>query len=598
MSLSKAQAEAALDHAEAALSDATGRALRSLLRTIRRSVRARRPVSVTAAAGTPEPSYGATAAEWAALVDGEVMPVLASEMRAAYATAGYPLTPAVEEMISDYLSRVRDRLVRGGNPPVYAESFDLIRDTIARANIEGWSRTRLADRIAAELSWDATPTYWADELARTNSAIDAILDPLGPPGSPAREAARMNDPRVRALQEDRARLVRLREAERSHWQVRAERISRTESTGAMADVQLRSLAAEGVEFKRWNSTYDERTRPSHVEADGQEVRLTARFRVGDAMMEAPGDPTAPVEEVVNCVVGSTKVEWPGQVGDLVTRREYSGVFIELITARGHHLTVTPNHPILTPEGYLPAQSLREGQQVICTDRPPSPEVENGPSSIEEIYRSARDLGTTARVRTGRMDFHGDGSDSEVEIVRPHRHLRVESNPSPDSHPVQEEFVRLLSGTSDLSTPGGSVDSLVTLGRGGDDPRRFSPGLIAGAGKGSSFLRGEALHPESVGLGPSPDGQVHLAEAASDDWSGDPEVLRHLQHTLSLGMTPSEVIQVNVLAGNHAVYNLQTSEEWYIGNGIAQHNCRCFVTGVEPPHVDPPAGEDGEDWDLL
>jgi hypothetical protein len=53
-------------------------------------------------------------------------------------------------------------------------------------------------------------------------------------------------------------------------------------------------------FKQWLSTLDRRTRPTHVDVDGDVVPLADFFEVGDALLEYPGDPHGPDAEVVNC----------------------------------------------------------------------------------------------------------------------------------------------------------------------------------------------------------------------------------------------------------------------------------------------------------
>lgn len=52
--------------------------------------------------------------------------------------------------------------------------------------------------------------------------------------------------------------------------------------------------------KRWLSTLDTRTRPDHVEADGQVVSFGSAFTVGGYPMQHPGDKAAPPKETVNC----------------------------------------------------------------------------------------------------------------------------------------------------------------------------------------------------------------------------------------------------------------------------------------------------------
>jgi len=81
----------------------------------------------------------------------------------------------------------------------------------------------------------------------------------------------------------------------------AARIARTEMHTAStigADEAARSTGLEMI--KEWASTEDSRTRPSHAEADGDEVPLDEPFVVGDARLMVPGDPSGPAEEIINC----------------------------------------------------------------------------------------------------------------------------------------------------------------------------------------------------------------------------------------------------------------------------------------------------------
>lgn len=90
------------------------------------------------------------------------------------------------------------------------------------------------------------------------------------------------------------------------WPNRATTVARTEVmgavnagayAGALRDAEERGDPAP---FKVWLSTEDDRTRPSHVDADGQRTLLTEPFRVGGAPLLFPGDPRGPAQEVINC----------------------------------------------------------------------------------------------------------------------------------------------------------------------------------------------------------------------------------------------------------------------------------------------------------
>lgn len=85
---------------------------------------------------------------------------------------------------------------------------------------------------------------------------------------------------------------------------RARTIARTEvvgaSNGAANDVAS-ALWQSGVRMTRtWLAADDDRTRDTHIEADGQTVGFDEPFQVGDALLMYPGDPDGPPEEVINC----------------------------------------------------------------------------------------------------------------------------------------------------------------------------------------------------------------------------------------------------------------------------------------------------------
>lgn len=105
------------------------------------------------------------------------------------------------------------------------------------------------------------------------------------------------------------------------WPNRARTVARTETIGAVNAGVFRSAELEAEQrgdpapFKVWISTEDQRTRPSHMEADQQRTLMREPFRVGGARLLFPGDPRGPGSEVINCrcsmlpvVLGET-IDW-------------------------------------------------------------------------------------------------------------------------------------------------------------------------------------------------------------------------------------------------------------------------------------------------
>jgi uncharacterized protein with gpF-like domain len=86
-------------------------------------------------------------------------------------------------------------------------------------------------------------------------------------------------------------------------QYQSERLVRTEATAAANFATMESATTifpkEQMQ-KEWIASFDDRTRSTHSEADGQIVMANDTFFVGGSQMMFPGDPSAPAAEVVNC----------------------------------------------------------------------------------------------------------------------------------------------------------------------------------------------------------------------------------------------------------------------------------------------------------
>lgn len=84
---------------------------------------------------------------------------------------------------------------------------------------------------------------------------------------------------------------------------RATRIARTEIISASNLGSIEGARSTGLPLdKTWLSTPGERTRDTHIEADGQTVPMDELFTVGGSKLDFPGDfsNNADVSELVNC----------------------------------------------------------------------------------------------------------------------------------------------------------------------------------------------------------------------------------------------------------------------------------------------------------
>ena len=89
----------------------------------------------------------------------------------------------------------------------------------------------------------------------------------------------------------------------TYSQFQSERLVRTEATAAANFATMQSATTifpkEQMQ-KEWIASFDDRTRSTHSEADGQIVMANDTFFVGGSQMMFPGDPSAPAAEVINC----------------------------------------------------------------------------------------------------------------------------------------------------------------------------------------------------------------------------------------------------------------------------------------------------------
>jgi hypothetical protein len=85
---------------------------------------------------------------------------------------------------------------------------------------------------------------------------------------------------------------------------RATALARTDliglANGASQGIATQAFAGRDDVQKVWLATEDDRTRETHVDANGQEVPLNEYFDVGGYPAMYPGDPDLPDEEVINC----------------------------------------------------------------------------------------------------------------------------------------------------------------------------------------------------------------------------------------------------------------------------------------------------------
>lgn len=297
--------ERSLAAAERMMDTAADDAVKQFLRHVARAIR---PAELTAAGLTPETpvelfTLGKARAWWAEAVSDHIQEAVAAVWRTGYRdTVGAGATTS-QRGLDGYLANVTDRLSRAATPTIPEQAMDIARVALADEIAIGSTPRDVSRRLAADFGWDDDVAFWRERRAAITDELDTILDAYGPPGAPAREAVRTGrtpDPVVSELQDRRAKATRRIDAVESTWEVRANRIARTESTSAYNAGTQQAAFDEGWPVKVWMATADDRTRLSHLEASGQCVPVDAQFEVGGSLLQFPGEASGEAGETINC----------------------------------------------------------------------------------------------------------------------------------------------------------------------------------------------------------------------------------------------------------------------------------------------------------
>lgn len=365
-------------------------------------------------------------------------------------------------------------------------------------------------------------------------------------------------------------------------------IATTETNGVAEDARRRAAEAEaqlkaGTLMKRWISLMDGRERPSHHDGHNDysesPIPIAQPFVIGGSNLMFPGDQSmgAPLKEVINCFPGTTSVS--GRVKRAM-RHWYEGEIVEVRTAFGLNLSGTPNHPILTPQGWVGIGQLHEGSDLVrCAESgrnenlsPDGPNVDDSDPTIEQVFNALSGLGLAKRLTHLAVDFHGDKPTHDVDIVGSDSVLLYGRNAETIEH-----IGKIL-----LALPFFDSRDLLVDGLGA----QFGIGSRTGSADGISVRNQSGLFREAssgkaqeIGFRAAAHGQSAALERADDGAARDAELARYGQdRALSqVHMAHGSVDRVVSISrrwfAGH-VYNLECEDGIYVANGVVAHNCRC------------------------
>ena len=412
---------------------------------------------------------------------------------------------------------------------------------------------------------------------------------------------------------------------------RALTIARTETIASSTNGQQelwRQAVDKGLldpdkTWRSWITTPDDRLCEFCEPMDGQTVGLEEPFTSGDGatVMVPPLHP--------QCLTGDAVITPGGRI-TAHTERRYDGDLLVIRTSAGHEIACSPNHPILTPDGWLGAHALAVGGYVICGDLRQWKTASNVnhqhmPAMFHEIAdtcRRSRKM-MSAEVPVSAEDFDGDGKGSKVAIIRTHRLLR-NTDDSALAQPLVElafkrarvayralsrlsrmAFMLPSQGTAQDGSVGGlhlafaldgghalPLNEFGLAGRALPDtsvlqsavygaPRtseslRQLIGRISGAITSRKFF-GRQGDVRFIGgrLGSS-NGFSPLAQPAREGAAGDAALVSEIHRGASGPVSLDQIVSVHSMVFHGMLHNLETERHVYSANGIITHNCRCAV----------------------
>ena len=375
------------------------------------------------------------------------------------------------------------------------------------------------------------------------------------------------------------------------------RNARTMHTGAQNAGRIEGMHQAqrlGIKVqKQWMATLDGRTRDSHRDLDGQIQDVDKPFKSAMGKIMYPGDPAAHPGNVWNCFIGETQVASDSEIVRSY-KHDYTGELITVETARGIKFTCTPNHPILTMSGWVGANGLHKGDNLLIASlrdsevTPGNPDINHVFPRMDALHELWKEL-FVERAAGLSVNFHGDVATANVEIVSKERFLMDGGNASLSK--TNKELKLKHTAATILA----ECHFVPRLRRVHISALRF----MRRAGKPLPLLGRSLSHAIKHGFRTVPWSDAAVLEPERNGVASDMQFLGQGLDGFPGQILVDNVVNIKVTTVSHVpVFNLQTRNGYYFvndiiaqsgvkGNGIfvIAHNCRCTLVTVYPEYPD-------------
>lgn len=292
---------------------------------------------------------------------------------------------------------------------------------------------------------------------------------------------------------------------------RAALIATHQNNMATANLERERRLALGIEQAQWvHSGGGKHPRPSHAKAGREGVV----FDVAKGWLDPDEGRRIQPGELINCFTGDSLVNLDNGCHK-VWRHYYRG-YVVVLESGNSTVRSTPNHPLLTNKGWVPAELVKRGDYVWEARRKI---FQSGmdkdyvtQSRFDDLFDAILAVGKGKSIAGSGFDFHGDIPDSEVEAVWPEFGL-----PDKWNFASFQGIGKLL--FSEANRKGAGTFKRV----------ESAHPLVSGCFRdGSKFKIVRSGETNFVRLATAPNRKSHMDEPPDNESSGSSEVVRHLE----------------------------------------------------------------------
>ncbi len=406
-------------------------------------------------------------------------------------------------------------------------------------------------------------------------------------------------------------------------QSKARFLARQETGLYMAQYHKEQYTSAGVPRYVWYTSNDCDVRSGHKQLQG---RVFTWAEGAPKKYMSSGKNCNPHEDY-QCLPPTARIDLAHGIEKLF-RRAYDGDMVTISTGDMAPFRATPNHPILTIHGWLPIGALHEGDQLVylgekgtfCED-----DKEHGIPTISQAFEAFREAFPMLLANGHCEQFHGDGSDGDIDVVDATGLLRINGQASLLKRLGKFSFPESYFSHAGQGSP---LMSHALSGIG-----HVSSTVMAGVSQCPAFLGSHARHAKYIRLGSSSDGDARSDQMAPDNISAYFQTKGNGHLALATQISATDCVGVKThpapfgssritmarryyallakltgdVVGTEAdflgdffkkeplrqeffrtvksvrrdrwvghVYNLQTKHGWYISGNIIHRNCRCVA----------------------